>query len=199
MEQNEKFALLLGMLSGDGCLPISHSGEGYRDYHISFCNTDKRLVESFQKLLFELFNLESKLLVNQRVKRKDLYYISKRSKEVYFKIRGIGFPEGVKRDVLRVPKIIKSGSKEGKSAFIYGFLITDGCLRKNKTILFHSGSKVFLEEISKLIGEFTKIIKPVREYVQREKYKSYQLNLNKKETEVLLEHCRRGTMVLHLP
>ena len=44
MNKKEKLALFLGMLSGDGCLPIKHSGEGYRDYVIQFYNCNKDLV-----------------------------------------------------------------------------------------------------------------------------------------------------------
>jgi len=186
MQKGEKFALFLGMLSGDGCLTIVHNGEGYRDYPIKFCNTNKQLVYKFQSLLFDVFGLKSKILVDKRVNKKDLWYISKCSKENYLKIKEVGFPEGVKRDVLIIPEIIKNGTDKEKLAFILGFLITDGCLRKNNSILFHSGSKVFLEELSMLISEFTNTQKTIKEYTQREKYKSYQLNLNKEETKILL-------------
>ena len=80
--------------------------------------------------------------------------------------------------------------KSEKFAFIEGVLITDGCIRKNKTIIFHSGSKLFLEDLSELIGEFIGEVKQIKEYIQRERYKSYQLNLNKKETELLLSQLR---------
>ena len=39
MNRKEKLAIFLGMLSGDGCLPIKHNGEGYRDYAVQFYNT----------------------------------------------------------------------------------------------------------------------------------------------------------------
>jgi len=188
MEKDEKFALFLGMLCGDGCLSISHNGEGYRDYPIQFYNTNKQIVIQFQNLLSELFTISSKILVSKRENKQDLWYISKCSKESYLKIKETGFPEGVKRDVLRIPQLIKEGTNEEKLSFVYDFLITDGCLRETKDILFHSGSKTFLEELSDLICEFTKLKKPVREYIQREKFKSYQLNLNKKETEILLSN-----------
>ena len=61
---------------------------------------------------------------------------------------------------------------------------------KNKTIIFHSGSKLFLNDLSDLISNFIDIRKPIKEYIQREKYYSYQLNLNKKETELLLSQMR---------
>lgn len=188
MNKEEKFALFLGMLSGDGCLPIGYNGEGYRDYAIKFCNTDEALIKLFDSLFFDVFGIHGNKRYSDREGKKRLFEFTKYSKEIYFKIKDVGFPEGVKRDVLRVLPIIKNGTKVEKLAFIFGVLITDGSLRKRGDILFHSGSKMFLEDLSDLISEFTGNHKKIREYVQREKYKSYQLNLNKPETEKLLEH-----------
>jgi len=188
MNKKEKLALFLGMLSGDGCLPIKHNGEGYRDYAIQFYNTDKKLTKLFDELFFELFKLHGKIGVSSRENKKDLFCFCKYSKEIYKKIKKLGFPEGVKRDVLRILPLIKKGSNKEKLAFIQGVLITDGCLRKNGSSLFHSGSKLFLEDLSNLISEFIGNSKPVRGYIQREKYKSYQLSLGKLETQKLTKN-----------
>lgn len=196
MNKKEKLALFLGMLSGDGCLSIAHSGEGYRDYPIQFYNTDKSKVILFNDLLFDLFGLEGKIGSRKRAEnRKRIWDIKRYSKKTVEKLKKLGFPEGVKREALRVLEIIKMGVKQQKLHFIHGVLITDGSVN-NERILFHSGSKLFLEDMSKLIAEFIKIEKPIKEYVQREKYKSYQLCLNKKEKELLLSQCPRGTMVM---
>ena len=186
MKKEEKLALFLGMLSGDGCLPIKHNGDGYRNYAVQFYNTDKNLVLNFDKLFFELFRVHGKISARKRRNRKEIWEFCKYSKKIVEEIKDIGFPEGVKRDILRVPKIIKNEKRNGKIAFIIGFLITDGCLRKNKSILFHSGSKIFLEELSELIEKITGNKKPIREFIQKERFKSYQLNLNKSETSILL-------------
>ena len=186
MKREEKLALFLGMLSGDGCLPIKHSGEGYRNYAVQFYNTDKNLVLDFDKLFFELFNMHGKIRYSDRKDKKRLWEFCKYSKEIVGKIKDIGFPEGIKRDALRIPKTIKNGKRNEKTAFITGFLITDGSIRKRGDILFHSGSKIFLEGLSELIGEIIGNKKTIKEFTQREKFKSYQLNLNKRETEILL-------------
>lgn len=186
MNKKEKFALFLGMLSGDGCLPLKHNGAGYRDYATQFYNTDRNLVELFDSLFFNLFKVHGTIGYSDRLNKKRLFGFCKYSKEIYLKIKKVGFPEGVKRDILRVPAMIKRGTKKEKLCFILGILITDGCLRKNESILFHSGSKLFLEDLSRLISEFTGNTKNIREYVQREIYKSYQLSLNKPETKKLL-------------
>lgn len=186
MDKKEGLALFLGMLSGDGCLPIKHSGEGYRDYAVQFYNTDKEIVLLFDRLFFELFGIKGRIRVTKRDNKKDLWEFMKYSKKIVEELKEIGFPEGVKRDILKVPQIIKQGTLNEKGAFVKGALITDGCLRKEGSILFHSGSKLFLEELSNLIGEVIGINKSVRSFTQREKFKSYQLSLNKKEAAVLL-------------
>lgn len=187
MNKKEKMALFLGMLSGDGCLPIKHSGQGFRDYAVGFWNTEREIVELFSNLFSELFGVEGKIYFEDRKNKKRLFQFCKYSKKIVEEIKNMGFPEGVKRDVLRVPEIIKNGKDGEKIAFFVGFLITDGCYRKErKSILFHSGSRVFLWELSELISEFTGNIKPIREFTQREIFKSYQLSLNKEETRIIL-------------
>lgn len=156
------------------------------DYAVQFYNANRSLVVLFRDLFKDLFEVEAKIYYEDRGNKQRLFNFCKYSKEVYFKIKAVGFPEGVKRDVLRVLPIINNGTKTEKLAFILGVLITDGSLRKRGDILFHSGSKMFLEDLSDLISEFTGNRKNVKEYVQREKYFSYQLNLNKPETEKLL-------------
>src|SRR3989304_4808136 len=142
MNKKEKLALFLGMLSGDGCLPIGHNGEGYRDYPIDFCNTEKSKVLLFNKLFTDLYRLSGKISSRQRPNRKLIWHFRKHSVKIVKKLLKLGFPEGVKRDVLRIPKIILKGKAKEKLAFIYGVLITDGSVNDNR-ILFHSGSKLF--------------------------------------------------------
>jgi intein/homing endonuclease len=182
----QKLALFLGMLCGDGCLPIKHNGEGYRDYAVQFYNTDRKLISLFDSLFLDLFAVKGRVSCISRENKKDLFLFMKYSKEISNKIKAMGFPEGIKKDVLHIPKKIEEGTKKEKISFIRGFLITDGCVRKNKTIIFHSGSKAFLEELSALINGMFGINKPIKAYTQREKYESYQLNLNKSESETLL-------------
>jgi hypothetical protein len=186
MNKKEKLALFLGMLAGDGCLPIKHSGEGYRDYAVQFYNADKNIVKLFSELFLELFNSIGKIRYSDRKNKQRLFEFCKYSKEIVNKIKKLGFPEGVKRDILRVPKYIKKSSKLEKASFVLGVLITDGCIRKRGDILFHSGSKLFLKDLSNLIENLIKVKKKVAEYTQREKFKSYQLNLNIPEAVKLI-------------
>ena len=174
MNLGEKLALFLGMLSGDGCLSKKHNGEGYRDYPIDFCNTDKSKVLIFSTLFNQLFDKTGRVSSRKRAEnRLEIWSFLKHSVEVVKYLRQLGFPEGVKRDVLRILPVIWHGTNKEKIAFIYGVLITDGSLNESR-ILFHSGSKLFLKDLSKLISCFINAEKPVKEYVQREVYKSYQ-------------------------
>lgn len=195
MNKKEKLALFLGMLSGDGCLSIKHNGEGYRDYPIDFCNTEKEKVILFDNLFYEIYGIHGKISSRQRPNRKLIWHFLKHSVKIVKELKEIGFPEGVKRDVLRIPKMIFNGTDGEKILFIHGVIITDGSLNE-KRLQFHSGSKLFLEDLSNLIGEFIGIVKPVKEYVQREVYRSYQLSLYNVEKDKLLAKCPRATMVL---
>lgn len=196
MNKKEKLALFLGMLSGDGCLSITSNREGYRQYPIQFYNNDKEKVELFDNLFYDLFGIHGNIHSRKRPNRKEIWEFKKLSVKITKELREIGFPEGVKRDILRIPYMIKNGTKKQKLAFIYGIIITDGSLKKNRGLMFHLGSKLFIKDLSLLISEFTGKIKPVREFTQRKIYKSYQLYLNKEEKELLLNKSPLGTMVL---
>ncbi|MBI3333870.1 hypothetical protein HYZ97_00070 [Candidatus Pacearchaeota archaeon] len=196
MKRGEKLALFLGMLSGDGCLSIGHNGQGYRDYPIQFYNTEKEKVILFDDLFYNLFGTHGRIVARKRKNRKEIWEFVKYSVKTVKELRKIGFPEGVKRDLLRVLPIIKEGSPLEKLNFIGGVILTDGSIKPKRGILFHSGSKLFLEDLSILLSEFIGQVKPVKEFTQREIYKSYQLYLNKQESEIILG--QRGTMVLRL-
>ena len=185
MNKKEKFALFLGMLSGDGCLSIKHNGQGYRVYPIQFCNTNEELVNLFNQLFFEIYGFYGQIGTRQRVNRKRIWAFTKHSRKISDELVALGFPEGVKRDYLKVPQSIKAGKINEKLAFIAGVIMTDGHVG-DRRILFHSGSKLFLEDLSEVISEVINVRKPVKEFIQRKIYRSYQLSLNKHEKEVLL-------------
>lgn len=187
--QKEDLALFLGMLCGDGHLSIHNKKRGlnnYYDYYTGFCNTDKRIIEIFADLFYKIFKVKGNFYPRDRPNRKRIYEFHSYSREVFDKINSLGFPVGVKRDRLRIPEIIKNGSEEEKFNFLSGFFITDGSLKRGNTIFFHSGSKTFLEELSILIYELIGVKREIKSYLQKEKYLSYQLNLNKEESRKIL-------------
>jgi len=191
--QKEDLALFLGMLCGDGHLSIPKKTrllktgpKIYYDYATGFCNTDEILMEIFSDLFYKIFLVKGNFYPRDRPNRKRIYEFRSYSKKVFEEISNFGFPIGVKKDVLKIPAIVSNGSNEDKLNFFLGVLITDGCIRKNKTMIFHSGSKIFLEDLSNLIEELFGVKKDVKSYIQREKYISYQLNLNKEESRKIL-------------
>ena len=188
--KKEDLALFLGMLCGDGHLSIHVKKRGlkeYYDYYTGFCNTDERIMKIFHGLFYKIFKVNGNFYPRDRPQRKRIYDFHSYSKAVFNEISSTGFPVGVKRDKLRIPNIIKEGSNEEKLCFFLGFLITDGCVRKNKTIIFHSGSGLFLEDLSSLLEELLGIKKEIKSYLQKDKYISYQLNLNKEESRRVID------------
>jgi len=176
---NKKLALFLGMMCGDGCLTTRTKKQGYKSYSVEFYNTDISLVKLFDNLFYELFNTKGNFHPFNREGKKTIYEFRKYSLELFEKVSSFGFPKGVKRDKLRIPHVINDFSPSEKLEFFRGFLITDGCIRSNGTIIFHSGSKNFLEEFCELTNNLFGVNKKVKEYVQKEKYLSYQYLLSR--------------------
>src|SRR3989344_3952672 len=114
MDRGEKLALFLGMLSGDGCLSIKHNGEGYRDYPIDFCNVEQEIVLLFNKLFYDLFKINGNIYSRQRQNRKVIWTFCKYSRKIVEELKALGFPEGVKRDVLRILLLVKGGTNNEK-------------------------------------------------------------------------------------
>jgi len=188
---NKKLALLLGMLCGDGCLVIrTKSKGGYKCYSTDFCNSNIDLITQFQNLFHELFEIKGNYYPDKRANKKKVVYVFRSySRDIFDKIADWGFPVGLKKFKLRIPEIVWSMGREEKLLFLKGFSITDGSIKDSGHIVFHIASKRFLEDISNLIYELFELRKPIKEYIQKEKYYSYQLLLNKSEAqEVLSSH-----------
>ena len=185
---SKKLALLLGMLCGDGCLTIrTKTKGGYKCYSTEFYNSNLDLMNVFQGLFLEVFEINGNYHGEKgKDKRKVVYTFRSYSREVFDKISSWGFPIGLKKHKLRIPSIIWDSEREEKMFFLKGVIITDGSIRKQGNVLFHTASKRFLEDISDLIFELFNLRKPVKEYSQREKFFSYQLLLNKKESQEIL-------------
>lgn len=188
MHKND-LALFLGMLCGDGHLSIHNKKRGlkiYHDYTTGFCNTNERITKVFNDLFYKIFKIKGNFHPRDRPNRRRIYEFNSYSKEVFDKISALDFPVGIKKDALKIPKIILDSSQDSKLNFFLGVLITDGCIRKNRTIIFHSGSKLFLEDLSGLINNLFNVKKDVKSYIQKDKYLSYQLSLNKEESQKIL-------------
>ncbi|MFH1326558.1 MAG: LAGLIDADG family homing endonuclease [archaeon] len=184
----EELALLLGMLCGDGCLTISTKSKGgYKCYATDFCNSNLDLIHNFQNLFLNIFDIKGNYYSDKRKNKKKITYTFRNySREVFNKIAKWGFPVGLKKYKLRIPQIIWNSNKKEKLLFLKGFIITDGSIKKSGSVVFHIASKRFLEDISDLIDELFNLRKPIKEYLQKEKFYSYQLFLNKKQAQIVL-------------
>jgi hypothetical protein len=184
----EKLALFSGMLVGDGYVSNRKNGFGYTTYSISLFNTKRELVELFYNLHFDLFGEKGKIGCRKRKGRKDLYQFCKYSKISFdYVVNDLGIPYGKKAAKVRIPKIILE-SKEDivKLYFFLGLLITDGFVNKKGVIGFHMASKNLLIDLNKLITCLWGFDKEVKTVIQKKKYFSYQLNLNKGESKRIL-------------
>jgi len=142
----------------------------------------------FQNLFSDIFGIKGNCYPEIREnKKKVLYCFRSYSKEIFNKISYMDFPIGFKKHKLRIPPLIWNFRRKEKLLFLKGLTITDGSIRSQGNILFHLSSKKFLEDVSDLIYELFGLRKPIKEYLQREKFYSYQLLLNKKQAQEVLK------------
>ena len=187
LKKSKDLALFLGMLVGEGCMPVKHNGQGYRIYPITFYNTNKKMVELFGNLFHKLFGLKGKIHKKERKDKKVLWEFEKYSVKLYNRINSdFEIFCGKKASNVSIPSFILDGTREVKKYFFLGLLITDGGVRKDKTIIFHLASKKLIYGLKNLIRSYWGFDKPVKRYVQKERFISYQLNLNRNESSVIL-------------
>ena len=187
LKKSEDLALLLGMFVGDGCMSIGHNGFGYRTYPIAFVNTNKEYVELFKRLFYKIFQVKSSFFLNRIKNKKDLWHFQKCSLEIYNLFnKEFEMPMGKKSAIVRIPSFISNGDVDVKKHFFLGYLITDGCLRKEGGMIFHCSSKNLVDDLKILIQSVWGFERNVREFVQRGKFFSYQLTLNKTQSNVVL-------------
>jgi intein/homing endonuclease len=187
LKNSKELALLLGMFAGDGCLSISHNGEGYRIYPIRFFNTNKNYVEIFDSLFYTVFNRRGTITGRKRANKKILWEFSLYSVEIYKLINvELEIANGKKALNVRIPSFIRLGNNDMKKHFFLGLLITDGGIRATGDIIFHSASKHLILDISKLIYSVWGFDRKISDYIQKEKFLSYQLTLNKTQSFTVL-------------
>jgi hypothetical protein len=186
MNKREKLALFLGMFSGDGCLSLSHNSRRQKDYPIQFFNISLENVRLFDNLFYDLFGVRGRINQRKRANRKKIYHFRKHSKEIVEKMKCIGFREGKRNDYLRIPEVVKNGTRVEKILFIKGLAMTEGHFNQSGGLAFHLGTKDFIGELRIIISSLSKFNKLIKSYVQKDKYKSYQLYLNKEEKDLLL-------------
>ena len=187
LKKSEDLALFLGMLTGDGCLPIKRNGNGYRVYPINFYNTDKRQIHLFNNLFKKIFNLEGHIQTRQRKNRKRQWIFEKYSVKLY-KIINNEFEIGNGKKALKakIPSFILNGNDELKKFFFLGLLITDGRVGIDRSIIFNCASKKLMYDLKQLVKDVWDFDRPIYHYIQKNKFNVYRLILNKIQGPIIL-------------
>lgn len=137
-------------------------------------------------MVHDLFGLQGKIFERHRENKLPLYEFYLYSKEICeFFNEKFEVPYGKKSHIIKVPNKIKNSNRSKQVAFLNGCIITDGGIRKNKTLIFHMASKNFVEDLSYLIYGLYGFKAEVKEYIQGI-HKSYQINFKKSEGHNIL-------------
>ena len=198
LKQSEDLALFLGMFAGDGCLSISRNGSGARIYPIRFYNTKKSYVYLFRSLFLRLFSVRGSVRGRVRKGKRVLWEFEKYSVELYRIINEhFEISNGRKALSVEIPSFIQHGTEAIKKNFFLGLLITDGSVKKDGSIMFHSASLNLILGLKYLIEDVWGFDRSVKSYIQQERYLSHQLTLNKSQTfRVLSELPASHNLVL---
>ena len=170
MKVDEKYAELIGIMLGDGCLCKSRrqrliyiSGHKMDDYDYHYQITQNLFKYVFNKNTSIKFRNEENTL-----------YIKFSDKTIFNELASIGIPVGKKYDLLRVPNCINN--KKLFCALVRGLFDTDGCVvlsKQHKKVPYYprleiaSKSDRFLRELLtrlKFIGFYGSVSKKGRHF-----------------------------------
>ena len=141
----------------------------------------------FGEIFERLFKIKGNLRKRIRENRKDLWEFEKYSMKIYNIINEkFEIPCGKKSLNVKIPSFILNGKDSLKKHFFLGLLITDGSIKKQGSMLFHSASKELIYDLRNLIKDVWGFERKIKFYIQRKRFKSYQLTLNKQESSIIL-------------
>lgn len=128
MNEEERFALLFGILLGDGCLCSYNVRDRKRKREVIVItghgDDDKEFFESVLIPLLDTFTTNSIRIRERKIQRvRDLYL---HDRDLFNKIHDFGFPIGKKGSNLFIPEIFYK--KNLVKFIVQGFLATDGSL-----------------------------------------------------------------------
>ncbi len=168
-------AYVLGFIYADGSIYVSERGK-----YLSVVSTDKPIISNIKKCLASAHPIKTEK--SRYPNRKIRYRIRVGNKDIYDSLKEIGlYPS--KSLTIKLPKV----PKEFFSDFVLGYFDGDGCvyidrakgitqkvILKKLSVIFTSGSKIFLEE---LLLELKKFLDLKQEKIY-ESHRSYQLRLS---------------------
>lgn len=176
-ESNEKLASLFGHILGDGCIKS-------KEENVYYTNKSKDLIDEVKLTVKELFGIEIKENFNSM---REFYEVYPPKTVAKFLVL-CGFPKGEKtKQIITIPKWIKEGSKEIKSAFIRAIFDDEATVinsKGNRVISFGMNKeksllnphKGFTEDIRKIL--FSLGVYPNETFKRRQPGDSVQLGFH---------------------
>ena len=155
-------------------------------YNIELTDEHKSNVEAFNRWLNEEFEIKPTIFYNKENAWRTIF--SNKILARYL-IKLFDILPGYKTDIIDEPKVIKNSTLKIRKEFAKGVLMFDGCVTKNKKIMFSSLSSYLAESIRDIlikdnlkVGNFTN---------NRGEYTVYTFINNK--SDKLLEYFEKGT------
>ena len=127
LSKDKKFALLYGIMLGDGCLSHYKTKEGYEKFIVCITGdfySDSPFYKHFLVPLLKSLSIRS-VLVKKRPKNGTLA-INLSDKLLFDKVSSLGFPTGKKGNVLEIPKYFYLNNLI--RFVVTGYFSTDGCI-----------------------------------------------------------------------
>lgn len=149
-----KMAYVLGFVYADGSL---EDAPYLRGKYLRICSRDKEILKKIKTVMgseHKIVTVNSRPCVirNQRYISKEQYYVRIGSHEIFDDLVGLGVTPH-KSKTIGMPQVPLKLLPD----FIRGYLDGDGCInvykkKKRLSVTFTSGSKLFLDQLSRAIG-----------------------------------------------
>lgn len=181
-ELSPELLYFLGVIAGDGTLPIKFNDRGKRMYVVVVEKANKDFILKVLRPLAEsLFKIKWSCSNRKRSNRERVWCLYLYSKPLYLYItRLFDFPEGKKSHKIRLPEIVRKLEPEARLPFVVGLMDTDWGVIGHGNFGTHCASKVLLEDTRDVIKHLSDIKLKIRKVIQG-KYTSYQMIVLKSE------------------
>ena len=180
-ELTDELLYFVGVVVGDGSLPLKYDKRGYRKYVVVIEKANRRFIYNILKPLAEkLFERKWSIskIIKEGHKIKYSFYLN--SKPLYLYLtKFFDLPNGKKSQIVRMPKIIRKLSFQKQLPFIAGVIDTDWGISGDDKFGTHTASQNLVKDVNKTFKILLKRRWKIKKYVQKKKYVSYQLVISK--------------------
>jgi len=172
----------LGVVAGDGSLPIKYNDKGVRNYAISIDKANGYFVRRILKPLAEkLFDIQWSCLSRKRMGRERIWTLQLYSKPLYMYLTKIfDFPEGKKTKKIRMPKIVMGMPAKDRLPYLAGIMDTDWG-RIGHNFGTHVGSLGLLKDERETLEALLGCRMRITHSKQKQKYDSYMMLVKRKD------------------